>query len=252
MRFTLLLYCFAGCIVTRLHTVAGHRSDVDDVSVLLTVKTFTLIGSKPDEQPSVAEEVTDQAHSSLSEDLWELDQLTKSAAEVSDYDVGYAFRSLGIRPPLILLTVLGVLLLACGCACVCGRLGRRASSRRQVGGTFLASNNSGLHEVWTRPTRKKVWERLADIFDLLDEGEQTEANPPGFIRKEDVVKAIADPQVASDFAHIGISMKKSLSLFMLLDTDRDGLVDAHHFIKGLMNLGVEDNNTMSNSLHMRD
>lgn len=252
MRFTLLLYCFAGCIVTRLHTVAGHRSDVDDVSVLLTVKTFTLIGSKPDEQPSVAEEVQDQAHSSLSEDLWELDQLTKSAAEVSDYDVGYAFRSLGIRPPLILLTVLGVLLLACGCACVCGRLGRRASSQRQVGGTFLASNNSGLHEVWTRPRRKKVWERLADIFDLLDEGEQTEANPPGFIREEDVVKAIADPQVAPDFAHIGISMQKGLSLFRLLDTDRVGLVDSHHFIEGLMNLGVEDNNTMSNSLHMRN
>lgn len=251
MRFTLLLYCFAGCIVTRLHTVAGHRSDVDDVSVLLTVKTFTLIGSKPDEQPSVAEEVQDQAHSSLSEDLWELDQLTKSAAEVSDYDVGYAFRSLGIRPPLILLGVLGVLLLACGCAFVCGR--RRGSSQRQVGGTVLALNNSGLHEVWTRPTRKKVYERLKDIFDLLDEGEQTEANPPGFITKEDMVKAIADPRVAPDFAHIGISMEQSLSLFKLLDTDtdRDGLVNAHHFIEGLMNLGVEDNNTMSNSLHMR-
>jgi len=229
------LLLFAGCIATSFHPVAGHRSDVDDVSVLLTLKTFTVIGSASAAQHNAAVEATDQAHSTLSEDLLELDQLTKIAAEVSDYEGGYAFQNLATGPMMtLLLAISSVLLLACGCACVCGSLRRRAMSQAEEDRRWAGVRaNPCYYEVWTKHRPPKLRHRLADLFKLLDEG-----NHPGFTTEVDVAKAMSHPSVAPELAHMGINQWDGFTVFRLLDKNGDGLVSVHDFTKGLMNLGT--------------
>jgi len=214
------LLLIAVCIVTAV------RGDDEDVSVLLTVKSFTIIDSESDAQHRAAEEV----HSMLSEDLLELDELTKTAAQDSNENAGYPFRIMMILPPMIVGAVFSALLLACCCAFSCNLLKRQVQVRR---------HRDVPCEVWTRKVASPQHKLIA-LFEQLDESDQSVDNPPGFITHASFVKAMSDSAMAGELARLGISHHESHTVFRLIDKNRNGLVSLAEFLEGCMTLGVID------------
>lgn len=129
------------------------------------------------------------------------------------------------------MVAIGALLLGFLCIFTCGDVKRRASSpwRRE---------DSEPIEVWERTKPRKQQHRLEELFEELDEGVQSEDNPPGYITASDLFKAMSDTRVAGEFKRLGISQKESSTVFRLIDRDGTGLVSLEEFLAGCVSLGL--------------
>jgi hypothetical protein len=100
-------------------------------------------------------------------------------------------------------------------------------------------SDDGPSEVWTKHRNLKVSpDRLLALFEELDEVEQSEDSPPGFISRSDLNLAMQDPRIIDAFAELGITMHDSSTVFTLLDADGSGLVHWRHFCLGCVDMGA--------------
>lgn len=241
-----LLCLLTGCITPHLHQVEAStdrpRNDVEDVSVLLSLKSLTITAPADDvfELPEDLLELDRLARDSakgagaeevskLSEHLLELDRLLQetSADERSTFDK--------YLPPAIVVVAIGALLLGLLCICTCGAMRRRSQMPLSRGPRPLDSQPV---EVWERKAPRKQQHRLEELFEELDDGEQTEDNPPGYLNASDLYKAMSDKRVAAEFKRMGLTQAESSTVFRLLDRNGSGLVSLSEFIDGCTSLGV--------------
>lgn len=89
------------------------------------------------------------------------------------------------------------------------------------GGTLL--------EVWSKQKPMTHAQRLTNLFDQLDEIEQSDDSPPGFINKEDLNKAMLMPELQEELERMGLYKKDAAALFDQLS--REGLVDQKQFVE---------------------
>lgn len=89
------------------------------------------------------------------------------------------------------------------------------------GGTLL--------EVWSKQKPLTHAQRLTNLFDQLDEIEQSDDSPPGFINKEDLDKAMLMPELQDELERMGLYKRDAAALFDQLS--REGLVDQKQFVE---------------------
>jgi len=98
-------------------------------------------------------------------------------------------------------------------------------------------NDDDLHEVWVKKpsTLSKQRDQLNSLFAKLDDLNQSDDSPEGYITYPDLQKALADPEFAVEFMQYGITNKDAFVMFDSLDDTGDGLVCYRAFVDGVTN-----------------
>jgi len=150
--------------------------------------------------------------------------------------------SLGVAASTLVCTiVIAVALLLAYFVC-------RLIQQEDVGSTpGVESGSEGATEVWSKinvpiphhHTINKIFEqfpeeakKLLGLWHELDNISQGPFSPDGFISLEDLHDAMEDARVMAIFIRCGICLHDSKTLFLLLDKNKDGVVDLNEFITG--------------------
>lgn len=121
----------------------------------------------------------------------------------------------------------------CVCACACSVVSRRDKPPE-----------AAASEVWVRTGRDHLGKprpehRLAQLFRELDDLNQNDNSPEGYVSLPDLRQAMADPRFAGEFARMGLSAERVQTIFSLCDTSNTGLVDIDQFVSGMEDLGLK-------------
>lgn len=210
--------------------------------------TTTLLAGSP--RPDRNSQVRDEALKLVSTDLTELGQLLQQQAPLinstSNLTHTGAFRTRGIsewwfRHSVAAASITGLLIVACFWTSCC-------SDRRQAGQQLV--DESDVVEVWKKTQGVDPKVRLTALFNKLDEVEQSDDSPPGFITLQDLKDAQKDAAMARELKYLGISDTDCSAVFMMLDTgnhsgnakgqrhDAPGLVNIDEFVNGCLTQGV--------------
>lgn len=139
------------------------------------------------------------------------------------------------QPMLWIAVLICALVVAAGCACFF--LGRKGRARQRAPKSGPRVWN--LKETWTKLKQgdEGVTDRLKALFARLDEIEQSDDSPPGFITAQDLNTAVNDPDIEDELTRLGLfdeDAEPLFELFQLLaehgDRDADGLVSLDEFL----------------------
>jgi len=87
-------------------------------------------------------------------------------------------------------------------------------------------------ETWTRTKKEGPADRLLALFRELDEVEQSDDSPPGFITSSDLMDAFEKPYIASEFKDLGVAYADARGVFAQMDIRKRGMVNLEDFIHG--------------------
>lgn len=227
---------------------ASSISHADDVTVMLSVKSFTRTDSENEEQHQAAVEVRNEVLSMVSQDLKEADQQSSpndtlaripgsskstplnSTPVNSTSTEGFSDFLLQVhKRPATWFGIGGAVLLVCCCTYSLGVL--KLTGRR--GNTARPAADCEPVEVWQKESQKSHHDRLIALFERLDEVHQDADSPPGFINASDLLEALQDRELARELNILGISKEEANSIFRLLDRDDDGFVSLQEYVAGI-------------------
>jgi len=224
----------------------------DDVTIMLAVKSFTYTESENEVQHQAAAEVRAEVLGMVSADIQELDHFFQAGVSppnqtsraihgrakttpfnqtipeliIEPHQEGH--RPLSGQQAAFVTAAAAFLLVCCWGACC------RPKGRRKGGYVDYADDEDAIVEVWEKRSTQPPEERIIALFKELDEIEQSDTSPPGYITKDDMYTAFNDARVARELAQLGISQEYCAAAFRMLDGDSDGLVTIEDFVHGCL------------------
>lgn len=278
MAFALLAVAWSVAATTRISASRLEHVDdgLTDVTVMLTVKSFTRTDTEHSDRRQAAKEVKNEIANLVSQNRQALQQMeqvaddavspfekTVSVAEGvvqakqllhgltdpatqktvvtqptlvdSSKDKGERSSSSTSSPLMIAVVVCGVFML-CGCACFCWSSRKRRPRKRKRPKPIWH-----LKEVWTKVDSASAagssisHQRLRALFAALDELDQSDDSPPGYITAQDLCDALEEPEIEAELAHMGLYGDEVEALFDLLiekatESDHPGMVTLADFL----------------------
>jgi len=135
----------------------------------------------------------------------------------------------------------GILLLACllfrhllGCWELPGK-DQSGSFTMRTSVSRRMDEDVGVLEVWEK---QQAPNHLLRLFEEIDEYDQSEVSPPGYINLTDLIHAMEDPRVSAEMVRLGVTFRDSKTVFTMLDTNGDHLVGVQEFIDELLGMGA--------------
>jgi len=226
---------------------------IDDFTSMLAVRSATL------SYREAALNVKDELHSLLSNDVQDLlDGPVQSYSETAKQSLGVTktsgnttnmkstaagpgslVRTMGRsltcllhvgEPSYVGIGIVFILILSLCCMTCTRLLGQKQTQ-------YFNDDDDDLHEVWVKKPSALSQQRdqLNSLFAKLDDLNQSDDSPEGYITYPDLQKALADPEFAVEFMQYGITNKDAFVMFDSLDDTGDGLVCYRAFVDGVVN-----------------
>lgn len=84
--------------------------------------------------------------------------------------------------------------------------------------------------------KELVGKRLYQLFEDIDDINTSEESPPGKFTFDELQYVLRDDQVKARFAIVGIEPEDAWTLFKLIDTDDEKIINTDQFISGCLRL----------------
>lgn len=242
------LLLFIGGVARVAYSSRAH-ADVDDVVVMLTVRGFTKTNSGNVAVPQAIQYGKYEALGMIAEDLKEVDQLLWGVAPVQNearhagppatnmtniqaQETSSSRGGYGVAWVLVTCAVL----VAAVCIYCCVPLSL-IMKQKNLHKEEEFESPYGVTEIWTKKVLNPE-EYLTNLFDELDDIEQSDDSPPGFISYVDLENAMCNKELLDKLARVGIGVFDCEAVFAELDVTGSGLVTNEEFIKGCLQRGA--------------
>jgi len=144
-------------------------------------------------------------------------------------------------------SIVVVLILACSCAysvhlsgqVTCQKMGNSLHGKEvcmKIRSRARRAEQVRPDQVWMKHIKRKDSSRLMALFAELDEINQSDASPPGYITRADWQQAMADVRVVDEMVRLEISFHACTTVFSSLE--KDGLVSQTDFVNGCIDMGA--------------